>query len=209
MGVTGMTRAAEAWAAKGVAVLMPADSSAEVAVILQVEDAPAGIVLEIFGSEQLYVRMRNGALVFGLVEPYRQRESSSRLERGPAVLTTDDHYVARFADSTTLFGAQDTVVVMPYDESGRPHPLVSIPMASLQRPRRAVFRLDENGGADERVYTLVGESELDEGYTCPVCGKYCEKPEPHTSAHGVPGHYSAGARPGRVEDDVRSQPYAV
>ncbi len=188
--------------ARGVALLMPADSSAEVAVILQVDDLPAGIVLDIFGSSQLFVRMRNGALVHGLIEPYRQRETSNELERGPAILTSDDHYSARMRQASTLFGAQDTVLLVPFATDGEPHRALSIPMTSVEHPRRAIFELVDGEG--EPCYDFVRESEAASAFICPVCGKYCEAEEPHTALHGVPGHYRAGTRPGRPGDDTRS-----
>jgi hypothetical protein len=190
------------WHARGVALLMPADSSAEVAVVLQVDDVPAGIVLDIFGSSQLFVRMRHGALVHGLTEPYRQRETSNELERGPAVLTSDDHYVARLRQAATLFGAQDTVVLLPFGADRAPHRRLSIPMTSATRPRRALFELVDGEG--EPCYDFIEELAADAAFVCPVCGKYCETNEPHTALHGVPGHYRAGTRPGRPGDDTRS-----
>jgi hypothetical protein len=183
---------------------MPADSSPEVALILQVDDVPAGMVLEIFGSSQLYVRMRHGPMAFGLPEPFRQRESSHPLERGPAVITADDHYAARFEGSATLFGAQDTVVVLPFATAGTPHPFVSIPMMSVTRPRRAVFRLSEQGRREQWCYDFHKEVETGEGHICPVCGRYCEEQEVHSAKHGVPGHFAAGTLPGRPPDDVSS-----
>jgi hypothetical protein len=192
----------EVWDARGVALLMPADSSPEVALILQVDDVPAGLVLEIFGSSQLYVRMRNGPLAFGLAEPFRQRESSHPLERGPAVITRHDHYAARFEGSATMFGAQDTVVVIPYASPGTPHPRVSIPMMSIKHPRRAIFERGDHIERDGWTYRFVDEIELETGFVCPVCGKFCEQQEPHGASHGVPGHFVAGTAPGRASDDI-------
>src|SRR3954470_3749433 len=102
--------------AAGVALLMPAASAPEIAVLLSGPEAPFGIAVEVFGHQESYLRMRQGPLVHGMLEPYRQgRDDTGAYAR----VTATSHELVRLAGAGRLFGAGDTAVLVPRSADGR------------------------------------------------------------------------------------------
>jgi hypothetical protein len=199
MSLAAMTTPADelCFDAAGVALLMPAASGPEIAVLLGGPEAPSGIAVEVFGREETFLRMRHGPLVHGMLEPYRQTTDG----RGAAFdrVTGDSHELVRLADAGRLFGAADTAVLVPRSPDGRPIGVISLPLNPIGSPRRAV--LNRAHSSTEAVYALRDEVD-DPGWACPVCGRVSPNPEPHTAEHGVPGHLIAGILPGERLDQT-------
>jgi hypothetical protein len=187
--------------ATGIALLMPADSTPELAVLLGDTRAPDGVVVELHGHRLSFVRMRHGPLAHGVVEPYRQREVWDQNPHGTLDVTERTHGVARLGDAGRLFGSGDVTVLIPWDADGRPHREVTIPSSPVARARRMLLRRGD--GETEPVYEIVDELD-DPGWVCRICGRISPDPEPHTAAHGVPGHLRAGALPGEPLDETRT-----
>src|SRR3954470_17471634 len=104
--------------AAGVALLMPAASAPEIAVLLSGPEAPFGIAVEVFGRPESYLRMRQGPLVHGMLEPYRQgRDADAETF---ARVTGASHDLVRLAGAGRLFGAGATAVLVPRSADGRP-----------------------------------------------------------------------------------------
>ncbi|GAA2072907.1 hypothetical protein GCM10009840_02280 [Pseudolysinimonas kribbensis] len=190
--------------ATGVALLMPADSAPELAVLLGDTRAPDGVVVALRGHRLSFVRMRHGPLAHGVVEPYRQREVWDQGLSGTLEITEHTHGVARLGDAGRLFGSGDVTVLIPRDAEGGMHRELTIPSGPIGRARRMLMRRGD--GDIDPVYEVVEELE-DPGWVCRICGRLSPDPEPHTSAHGVPGHLRAGALPGEPLDETRT--YAV
>ena len=184
--------------AAGTALLMPADSGPEIAILLTGPTAPSGIALEFFGRHVSYVRMRQGPLAHGMVEPYR--EGGDQRDRSSLRVTQRSHEVLRFVDGGRLFGAADTSVLAPRSVDGDLE-LLSLPINPIGAPRRAL--LHRVAGSAEPSFRLLEELE-DAGWVCPICGRISPNPEPHTAEHGVPGHLKAGVMPGESLDETNS-----
>src|SRR3954469_10177721 len=165
--------------AAGVALLMPAASAPEIAVLLGGPEAPFGIAVEVFGRPESYLRMRQGPLVHGMLEPYRQGRDA---DIGAfARVTGAPHELVRLAGAGRLFGAGDTAVLVPRSPDGRALGVISLPLNPIGSPRRAV--LNRAHSSAEAVYALRDEVD-DPGWACPVCGRVSPNPEPHTAEHG-------------------------
>src|SRR4051812_50082164 len=108
MGAAPATTSAEElrFEAAGIALLMPAASAPEIAVLLGGPEAPFGIVVEVFGRPESYLRMRQGPLVHGMLEPYRQGRGSDT--DAFARVTGASHELVRLAGARRVFGAGDT-----------------------------------------------------------------------------------------------------
>src|SRR4051812_38484372 len=91
--------------AAGVALLMPAASGPEIAVLLAGPEAPSGVTVEIFGGGETFLRMRQGPLVHGMLEPYRQSRDGGDV--AVSRVTAASHELVRLADAGRLFGAGD------------------------------------------------------------------------------------------------------
>ncbi len=183
--------------AAGVALLMPAASAPEIAVLLSGPEAPFGIAVEVFGRPESYLRMRQGPIVHGMLEPYRQGRDADADTF--ARVTATSHELVRLAGAGRLFGAGDTAVLVPRSADGRTVRRISVPLNPIGSPRRAVLHRAHSSA--EALYELLDEVD-DPGWVCPVCGRVSANPEPHTAEHGVPGHLIAGMLPGERLDQT-------
>src|SRR3954464_160843 len=85
--------------AAGVALLMPAASAPEIAILLSGPEAPFGIAVEVFGRQESYLRFRQGPPVHGMLEPYRQgRDDTGAYAR----VTATSHELVRLAGAGRL-----------------------------------------------------------------------------------------------------------
>ncbi|MHB1235032.1 MAG: hypothetical protein ACYCZK_05080 [Microbacteriaceae bacterium] len=192
-----------------IALLIPSDSRAEAVVVLDGGVAPQQIVVKTFGPSQSFSRIRQGAIVHGMAEPFSQSRYFGGASVGPMeIITLDRYYSAHFEKASSLFGSVDTAVFLPRDANGRVRSRVSIPVPSLERPARVNFELVDSS-AVTCTYALDGEPLFGTGFICPVCGKACETPEPHTAQHGLPGHVRAGFIPGESQDETRGFPHRL
>jgi hypothetical protein len=132
--------------------------------------------------------MRNGALAYGLPEPFTETTEPPRGDEFG--VSEQTHYRAEIDKSAMIFGAMDTKLHLPFNDNGDAHRLVSIPMSTPSGPVRCMFELEHTDRIARR-YRFSGETG-DAVWLCPVCGRACDAPEPHTARHGVPGHLLVG-----------------
>jgi hypothetical protein len=128
--------------ATAVLMMLPRRARTPVAVLVDAP-VPSSLRLDVFGGRDLFVRMRRGAGVHGLSEPYREQSRDDYpAESEPAIVVDSDRYVqARFACSASVFGANDVVVLVPLDEEGEAPARIRIPIPSLDRPSWHGFEL--------------------------------------------------------------------
>ena len=116
-------------------MMLPRHARTPLAVLVE-ERVPSSLRMDVFGGRDLFLRMRRGEVVHGLVEPFREQPREDiPVESDPALIVTGDRYAqARFACSASVFGASDVVVFVPLDADGEAPERIRIPIPSLDRP---------------------------------------------------------------------------
>jgi hypothetical protein len=182
------------FAPAGFALLVPATQGAPLAVALTGDQPPTEIFLRHQASWIVFERMRTGALPYGLPELFLEKRRSQRdpvnAEEGWIAVSDESHYAATIDCGANVFGASDIHLRLPFADGRRLYSQVSIPVTSPKVAMRAEFEIRDQypmGG----MYSFV---ELSEGvaWLCPICGKACDRKEPHNASHGAPGHLVAG-----------------
>jgi hypothetical protein len=191
--------------AAGCAILLPSSSAAPLAIVLEHFDVPSSITVRM-PEPRRFTRLRRGALAYGLPESFAEEAGDGFPDSRDLVVAESGHYEADFDRATLLFGSIDTLAYLPRSGGGGFHDTVSIPVSSPIEPTRAVFRLARAGRLVR--YELVG-CVPDDVWICPICGRACEAQEPHTAAHGAPGHLRAGRRDGPLANDTQPIPTRV
>jgi hypothetical protein len=154
---------------------------------MESDSVPCCIVTD-FGSRRVvFRRLREGPLAYGLLEPFAPvtTDPVEPLQQ----ITVRTHYRAFVDTAAAVFGALDTQVHLPWRSDGRPWRAFSAPVGMPGKRLRARFELDADASTPNS-YLFSGEEE-DGSWTCPVCGRVCPTKEPHTAAHGIPGHLFA------------------
>lgn len=183
--------------AAGALLLVSADSGSQVLVLLADPVVPTRIRLDLQGVVSTFLRIRRGPLAHGLLEVYRECADVDAADVPACAVSEHTHELVWTADAGRLFGSGDTALLLPAAERGE-WAVVSIPSGAIGAARRCMLRR-----TDDTVFSLVDEVD-DEGWICPTCGRLSPNPEPHTSAHGVPGHLRAGSLPGERLDRTRT-----
>jgi hypothetical protein len=185
--------------ATGFAMLVSSNSAPPLAVVLETSEVPPACVVHDAHRNLTFSRLRRGALAYGLPEAFTEAGGYGDSDNS-LVVSAKTHRRSSFERATNIFGAVDTVVYLPVSASGQPYSELSIPVASPLHPTRAIFRLDGSFGAAPH-YCFV-DSEIDDVWLCPICGRACAEREPHGASHGVPGHYRAGGSGATAANDV-------
>jgi len=122
-------------AATAVLLMLPRHAKTPVAVLIDGPSVPSSVQLDVFDSRERFVRLRKGAHVHGLTEPYRHvsRDEFPAESAAVHVVGFDNHAQCRFERSASIFGAVDAVVFVPRDPEGRSYGRVRIPIPSLDQ----------------------------------------------------------------------------
>jgi hypothetical protein len=119
--------------ATAVLLMLPKHARTPVAVIIDRDEVPSSVKLDVYDGHECFVRLRRGANAHGLTESYRQvSRDEFPPEFTPVETVRFDRYVqARFPHSASLFGAPDAVAFVPRDARGRAYQRVHLPIPSL------------------------------------------------------------------------------